>query len=153
MNSLLKSIAALITTTFISYPTCADVTSSQPDIPTSQWESHTEGIALALTLITRTGKEGSKSFLTFYIKNTSNTVKEFAIYGSNYGFQFSSSDNNGAWHPSLNSAPFNGSGYMLSYAIKPGEIFSHEIEVSPDDLMLIKSHSIKCSLCLSRWLP
>ena len=111
-------------------------------IPASSWESHpAEGIDLAMMLI----NQDKKPLLLVYVKNTSNGIKELAGSKIDGGFKLFFLDSNGVRHDLHDYDPRHGSGSADTNDINSGEILSNRIALTPNDLVLMKSHPIQCS--------
>ena len=115
----------------------------QLNIPAALWEQHPEGIALALFLSTQ---DVQKKAIQVYIQNTSNTDKYLIVSGIDSGIQIYYIDATGAQVPLHNY-----SDNMLnrkSSLIKPGETLTRRILLTPDELVLIQTHPIKCNFII-----
>src|ERR1700683_5337235 len=95
-----KSLAIIfVMNIVISNATANEMSFCQPDFPASLWEQHPEGIALAMTLSTRTENGVESNAIHVYIKNTSPTVKDFPPRGSDWGIEIYYIDGHGAQVP------------------------------------------------------
>jgi hypothetical protein len=123
-----------------------------PHIPANAWEQHPEGIALAMILTTQMENGVQKSTIQVYVKNTSNVVKSY--FGPNHfdgmGVIILYVKNNES--VSLRDySPEEGSKKMRPQ-IKPGQILSQTVDLSPDELALIKAYPVKCHVALLKSL-
>ena len=119
---------------------------AEPQIPDSAWEQHPEGIAVAMTFSSHNENNVQKNVITIYMKNTSNLS---AYYVGTEGFHREVAlflvDKAGEETPLRDYSPQPGS-KILAPEIKPGETLSRTVDLSPEEMALIKGHPIKCRL-------
>lgn len=131
----------------------ADLSFNAPHIPASSWEQHPQGIALAVTLANRTHNGSQKHYVVVYIKNTSASDKYFSEMNDISRLELSYVNDSGAEVPLRTYNYDHPDGIVLMnvppYAIKPGEILSRKIELTPDELALVKAHPVQCSFFIS----
>ncbi len=119
-----------------------NATADAPNIPASSWEQHPEGIALRLTW------QGNS--ITTHIKNTSNTVRELASQGTNSFVSLFYVDEKGASIP-LGNPPNPAFEEETQKTlgptdIMPGKEVAKSTILTPDQLILIKTRPVKCSV-------
>ena len=125
-----------------------DVTSSNKVLALQSWESHAEGVSIALSIRSQTDpKIEAAGFLTIYVKNTSETPKRCFIDSGDLGFQIFTLDHVGTWQPLRNYHP-RSLQFAASITIDSKHTMSHVIELSPYDLALIKVRPVKCQIDL-----
>jgi hypothetical protein len=125
----------------------------KPNLPASSWHLLQDGINVALILSTRTEVGGAKQTqcLTIYINNSSNNnffvntnfydsgVQVFYLTGQTsvplHSWQDHDDDN----------SPLN-QRYVAPAVIKPGQALQVQIDLSSQELILLKSHQVECSL-------
>jgi hypothetical protein len=147
MKIILTSLLGLIFPFVISFTCFAEVGSDSLNITPDQWEPHSEGIALAHSLITQAGKEGKESFVIIFIKNTSTTTKECVVDSIGSGFKCFTLDGGGKWQP-LRNVEEHVILRASSVAIKPGQTYAYPLALSTDELALLKSRSVKFRILL-----
>ncbi len=122
--------------------------SAQSNIPTSAWEQHPEGVALAMTSTTNTDNGAQKGAISVYIKNTSDLTKYYkGPDGFNLDMQIFYMDDHGEQIP-LRDYNWRGCSSTLSPAIKPGKILSRTVDLNPNEFALIQGRLIKCRVCI-----
>jgi hypothetical protein len=111
--------------------------------PSCSWENHSEGIALASTLtkLVKNGQE--KHILRIYVKNVSQTVKEFIVSGHDGGLTFYTLSEAQAWVPLRDYGPSFYLGSATHEDLAPGETLYRDVELSPEEDSLVKAHSLK----------
>jgi hypothetical protein len=131
----------------------ADLYFTAPNIPASSWEQFPQGIALAMTLENRTHNGAQKHYVMVYIKNTSGSDKYFYEMNDISRLELYYVTDSGTAVPLRTYNYDHRDGIVLMnvppYAIKPGEVLSRDIELTSDELALVKSHAVKCSFFIS----
>ena len=113
-----------------------------PSISDTLWEKYSEGLALAQTVTDHS--------IVVRVKNTSNTLKQIANQGSNVFIKLFYIDDKDkqvslgnhldpAFDEDIQNNP-------SSIAISPGGEMKKTIALTPDELDLIKTHPVKCSM-------
>lgn len=148
MKLLHTWIRAIIILLVVACSTWVSADSGKPDASAGDWQSQPNGIELALTLTTYKTKESQKSIIKVLIKNTSSSVKEYSLFGRDSGFQILTLDSNGVWQPLRDYNPNHGSPSGGGMPIGPGQVISRTIKLSPTELAIVKTHSVKCSFTL-----
>jgi len=114
-----------------------------PSIPANAWESHPEGIALAVMLTSRMDHGTKKYSILVYTKNTS----QASIYyqgpdGFHLEMEIFYYDHDKPI-PLRDYSPESGS-RIIPPEIQPGETLLRKVDLNPDELALIQAHPVKC---------
>jgi hypothetical protein len=118
-------------------------------IPESAWEQHPEGLALALFLKTTTVEGQEKDTIRVFMKNTSTTLKRYVgpdLY--NVAVEIFYENNEGKQVPLRDYSPPSGTP-LPPPEIKPGAIFLRTVDLTPDELTLIKTHRISAHISIT----
>jgi hypothetical protein len=110
----------------------------------NSWEAHPEGISSALLLTSKRERGVKKWSIEIHIKSTS---KNFVADSINSGFKLFSLNSGGTWQP-LRTLPAQIEVSAASFTVKPGQEISYPIQLSPEELELVKAHPVKCSITL-----
>jgi hypothetical protein len=148
MKIMLNILPIVLAISFLVCRAHADSPVGDVKIPASSWETHVEGIALATILISREEGGEKKYLLSVYLKNTSDSVKEYVVSGNDGGLQFFTRNEANAWTPLRDYGPNH---YLASAThdnIVPGGIIHHEIELSPAEVALIEAHDLKAGFII-----
>jgi len=102
----------------------------------------TNGIAVAFAFVARNIDKESKNFLYIYIKNTSNSVKEFDPDSITGGVELSDSENGSPWRPLRSLDPRYRTRATLSY-LEPGKAVVYTIELNANEVSSIQSRFVR----------
>jgi hypothetical protein len=117
----------------------------RPDLSKAVWEEYSDGVAITYTIDKESRSQTYK--LILYIKNISNTNKELDDDSFLAGIEVLNSSDTQDWK---SLRPMNPDALARAWIIElgPGEIATCPVELTAEELKMIKSHSIRLHLTL-----
>jgi len=165
LHKLLPTVLAMQLIIYLAY---ADTPLDQSKIKALPWEAHSGIVDFAITLNSNPEKKPPVTSITIYLKNISDSPQSLVVYSkSDEGFTISYVDIKGVKHMlhdrtfarrSTSSAQERAqealremranSGSSQLVGIAPGETKSWTINVSLDDLAVIKKYPVQCGFSI-----
>jgi len=140
----------------VAFSLCGSVSAlAQPAIPASSWEQHPEGFALAVILTKRIDNERSISSIEVYFKNIGKKdfftslpepiptpFQVFYLNDSKVLTPLRDYNPNPGPPPTVEAS-------VMPLEIKPGETVSGAIDITPNELALIRGRHVVCKVSIS----
>src|ERR1700683_2136817 len=157
LNRYMKTILKMLTTLLmvnrmLPEVNADDLSFGEPKLPASQWEQHSDGIALAIIPTRRIDKEYyiNKPIINIYIKNTSNSIKNFPAHGMDFGIELYYINSNGFKVPLHDYSQKQFFSMNLgNIPIQPGATLLVPIDISEKEALLLKTVPVECRIELS----
>jgi hypothetical protein len=151
-----KKLIFLILLCMIESIITSAVADDKPSPAPVSWENHSEGVALALSLVSSKGRsQGEEDGIQVLVKNTSTSQLYFAFSSHDKGCRIFYVDSQGARIP-IHEGPQNKdippttSATIPPLPLSPGQILTEVVELrTPNELALVRAHPVFCRLRVS----
>jgi hypothetical protein len=143
MQRVHSKIIAFLIITFFVFTTCwGELSQRNVGQPHNAWEHLSPDIDAALDLTTRTEKGTVKNVLKLYVKNVSQTTKQYSVFGQDDGVQILYLNGDSVTTP-LHKADLQLIDRTFQLELKPGAKICITLPISTEEMTLLTSHPVK----------